>query len=520
MRTFLRMLSADYRHRRRRARASADGIARRLRPGGTGTRGEDGFLLIEVVITAFLVGLIVVAVFSGFSVASNTSADQRRHDQAAVLAAQSQEQLRTDPANALETLETTPNTYEQTLNGTKYKITESAKFINDKTQASTCTAPGEVSKQSSSYLQITSVVSWTAVNSTYPKVEQSSIITPPTGSALEIDAVNGASPEEGVSGVTASAEYTGVESAQSTTVEGTTGANGCVVFGAIPATAATVNVNAPLGYVTPSDTFKIPTEQVTLAPNLTTHKEYIVNRGGAIKGEFTYKGTPVEGETFVAHNNKLTTPSFVLASTAYNYESGGEERYTPLASTQATKRQAHLAETPVHTNYPTGNLFPWSSEKYEVYAGDCVKNSVKETSNPESLKNEEVLVEPGKTAPTVKIPLSLVTLNVYSGKTGPTLVNEPLPVRITNTNCKEPTPNDATVSLYVHEQNLAGGHLEDPYQPFGSKFSLCVYSASKNANYTVSYADETQTGPTRNIYLGEEKTVGEQTWEPNPATRC
>lgn len=473
-------------------------------------------MLIEVVITAFLVGLIVVAVFSGFSVASNTSADQRRHDQAAVLAAQSQEQLRTDPANALEVLEATPHSYTQTLGGTQYTITESSKFINDKTQASACTAPGEVSKQNGSYLQVTSVVSWKAVNSTYPKVEQSSIITPPTGSALEIDVVNGASPEEGVSGVNASVEYTGVESTLPTLVEGTTTTNGCVVFGAIPATTALVNVKPPLGYVTPSDTFKIPPEPVTLAPNLTTHKEYIVNRGGAIKGEFTYKGettyegTPVKGETFVASNGKLTAPSFVLGSTIYKYESGGEERYTPLANTQA-----QTAETPKATNYPTGDLFPWAAEKYLVFAGDCLKN------NAGTLKPEEVLVEPGKTA-TVKIPLSRVTLSVYTGTaTTPVgLVSETLPLRITNTGCKTPTPNDATAPLYIHEQRLSGGHLEDPYQPYGSNFSLCVYSEKKTTNYTISYADETLAGPTPNVYLGQTTSSAEEAVEPKPSSPC
>ncbi len=477
-------------------------------------------MLVEVVITAFIVGLIVVGTLNGFSVANATSADQRRHNNAAVLAAESQEQLRSDPANALEALENTPHTYTQTLNNTTYTIKESAKFINDKTQASTCTAPSEASKQNSSYLQITSVVSWTAANSTYPKVEQSSIVTPPTGSALEVDVLNGASPEEGVSGVGASAEYTGVESMKSTTVEGTTGTDGCVVFGAIPAAAATVNLKPPLGYVTPSDTFKIPAEAVTLAPNLTTHKEYTLNRGGAIKGEFTYKGeptykgSPVKGETFVAFDVKLSAPQFVVASTAYTYESGGEERYTPLAGTQAT-----TAESPVHTSYPTGNLFPWS-EKYVVFAGDCIKNNVKETSNPESLEPEKVLVEPGKTAP-VKIPMSLVTLDVYTGKAGSsTLTSEPLKVRITNTACKEPTPNDATAPVYVHEQKLSGGHLEDPFQPFGGA-SLCVYSAPKNKNYTVTYTNEKQEGSTRKIYLeATEAEAPEQKLESSPSSPC
>jgi Tfp pilus assembly protein PilV len=486
-----------------------------VRPGG-----EDGFLLVEVMVSALLVALIVVATFNGFDVANRTSADQRRHNQAAVLAAQSQEQLRSDPAPALEALEFAPHTYTQALNGTTYTISEAAKFINDKTQGLTCTAPSEASKQSSSYLQITSTVSWTALNASRPKVEQSSIITPPTGSSLEIDAINGGSPEEGVSGVNASVEYTGVESSLPTTVEGTTGGLGCVVFGAIPATAATLTVKPPTGYVTPSATFKIPPEQVTMAPNLTTHEEYIVNRGGTIKGEFAYEGKtefeskPVKGETFVAFNTKLTAPEFILASTSYSYEAGGEERYTPLGGKAAT-----TAETPVHTGYPTGNVFPWPS-KYVVYAGDCPKNSVTATTNPEGRTNEEVLVSPGATS-TVKIPLSRVILNVYTGKASSpgALTGEQLEVQITNIGCKEPTPDDANAPLYVHNQKLSGGHLENQFQPYGS-FTLCVYSPVKKKNYTVNYANERQTGSTRNIYLEEVETGEQAVAASPPATKC
>ena len=517
MRTLLRKPSADPRQRRWRTSAPHSAAIRRLRTEAD-LGAQDGFLLIEVVISALIVGLIVVGLLSGLSVASNTSADQRRHDQAAVLAAESQELLRTDPASALEALEVTPHSYTKTLSSTKYTVTESTKYINNETQASACTSPSEASKQSGNYIQITSVVSWPAANSTYPKVEQSGIVTPPTGSALEVDAVNGASVEQGVAGVTASAEYTGVESTLPTTVEGTTGANGCVVFGAIPATAATLNVKPPFGYVTPSDSIKIQPEAVTLAPNLTTHKEFTVNRGGAIKGEFTYLGKteyeskPVKGESFVAFNSKLTTPQYVLASSSYTYEAGGEERYTPLAGIQATS-----ATSPIHTGYPTGNVFPWS-EEYVVYAGDCLKNSVTETANPEHLKNEEVLVAPGATA-TVKIPLSRVTLTVYSGtKTTPgSLTTEKLPVKITNAACEKSTANDATAPLYIHEQSLSGtGHLENPLQPFGTA-KLCVYSAVKKQRYSVTYTNENQAGSTSTIYLNE-GTKGEQTVES--ATSC
>ena len=69
------------------------------RNSGIDVRSEGGFLLIEVMMSAMFVALIVVATLNGFDIANKTTAEQRRHDEANVLAAQSQEQLRTEPGN-------------------------------------------------------------------------------------------------------------------------------------------------------------------------------------------------------------------------------------------------------------------------------------------------------------------------------------------------------------------------------------------------------------------------------------
>jgi type II secretory pathway pseudopilin PulG len=504
MPNFSRTPSADHRPRARRWSA-----IRQCSPDAAvfDARAEDGFTLLEVVITAFIVGLIVVSTFTGFSVVSDKTADQRRHSQANELAAESQEQLRSDPANTLEALESSPHSYTQTLNGTKYTITESAKYISDTSQGTTCASPSstEAGKTSSSYLQITSVVTWASLEAS-PRVEQSSIVTPPTGSSLELSAVNGAVPEEGVANISGAVEYTGVEASSPTKVEGTTGSLGCVVFGAIPATAATLTLKPPTGYVNPAGVFKFGPEQVTLAPNITSHKEYTLGDGGAIKGEFTYNNSatynskPVRGETFVAFNSKMgTAPEFTLASPNTTYETSGEEKYTPAATGSVTS-----VETPVHSpGYPTGDLFPWPASHYVVYAGDCTANNVVASDHVEAL------VKPGLPTP-VKIPLSKVTLNVYTGTSGTPvgLTSEALPVQITDTACKGVTPNNATKGIYVHTQALAAGtgQLENPLQPYGAA-SLCVNYKTKN--YTVSYTNENVTGSTRNIYLGS-GTGGEQ----------
>src|ERR1700721_1479764 len=95
--------------------------------GGTRTPrvllgSERGDTLIEIVVSALIVGLIVVGTFTGFRVINRASADPRHHSQASLLASQSQEQLRSDPATALDTLESTPHSYTQTVEGTTYTI--------------------------------------------------------------------------------------------------------------------------------------------------------------------------------------------------------------------------------------------------------------------------------------------------------------------------------------------------------------------------------------------------------------
>lgn len=518
MPSFLRTRSADNHIPARRTSAAPSHAPREPKRAAPKRAAQDGFALIEVLVTSLIVGLIVVGTFTGFGVAGDKTADQRRRSQATELAAESQEQLRSDSASALEGLENTPHSYTETLNGTTYTITESTKYINDATQGTTCTSPSssEASKTSSSYLQIESLVKWTA-RETSPEVEQTSIVTPPTGSSIELEALNGASPEEGVSGVASAVEYTGVESTAPTTVEGTTGSLGCVVFGAIPATSATFTLKPPLGYVTPAGVFTFSPEPLTLAPNITTHKSFLLGDGGTIKGEFTYnnattyEGKAVQGETFVAFNTKMgVAPEFTLASPNPTYEASGEQKYTPASSGPASS-----VETPHHSpGYPTGDLFPWPSRDYVVYAGDCTANNVTTGDYVEAL------VKPGAVT-TVQVPLSRVVLNVYSGtSTSSALTTEKLPVQITDTGCSSVTPNNATKGLYVHTQTLSGsGHLENQFQPYGS-YSLCVYSAVKKANYTVSYKNETMAGSTRNILLGEAKTVGEQTYAANPTTPC
>jgi type II secretory pathway pseudopilin PulG len=500
-----------------RIRAQAGGPAseggdrtRRTGPGAEdgGLGAEDGFTLIEVIVSALLVAFIAIATFNGFDVANRTTADQRHHDQAVVLAAQSQELLRSDSAATLDPLELTAHTYTQTLGGEKYTIVQHDKWINDANPNASCSAVGkEHSNHAGNYLEIVTEVSWPQLLAAGRKpLKQSSLITPPDGSGLEVDVVNGRIPLQPVAGVTVRAGE----------AESATGEAGCVIFGGIPATRITVEAFKP-GDVTPTGAIKKVAPEYLITPNITTRLEAVLNQGAAITAKFTHEGKPVTGDTFVALNSKLEPgPSFEVGSTRFNASYGKEGEYEALPGVEKEPESyKEKATTPINaTYYPTGDLFPYENP-WSVYAGDCPANNP-HTVDPGEITESSISVpalEPGQKAE-VQVPTSEVKLIVYKGtKIAPgEHETTALPVKITNTECAaSATPNNALHLKVEHTQqttaakitNAEDGKLEAPYQPFGKSFKLCLYNSAKNQSSATTYADETIAGPTISLYLKE-----------------
>jgi Tfp pilus assembly protein PilV len=487
-------------------------------------RNEDGLTLIEVVITTLFVALIVVGTLTGFQDISRTSADERFHNEATLLAAQSQEQLRSDPASTLNAINGASNhshTYTVPIEKNTYTITQEATYFNESKPGSDClaTAASESSsKNDGAYLRVTSRVTWPQISTKGRErepVTESSIITPPDGSALEVDATNDGYPEAAVSGVTSVVKYTGVEATEPTPLEGTTGTAGCVVFGGIPATSAKVEIKEIPGYVTTSGAIKVPAKEVTIAPNITTHDPVVLNEGGAIKATFTYSGKEVSGDTFVAYFEEVVNPSieYTVGDTEFEYETGGEHKYKPL--TKETQYNTY-ATTPMGTGYSKGDLFPFpypslSNKKWTVFAGDCKENNA-HTSDSE-VEDAKAIVTRGNTT-SISVPMADLILNVYPGKSSE---KKPLytvaeKVKITNTACESaPVPSNASAVNLVHEQSLASGHLTYQYQPFG-KAKLCIVGESTTSGSPAKTTYHTQTieynlnklTHTDVIYLGEE----------------
>ncbi len=506
------------------------------RPVGRGQRrqgaGDAGFILIEVIISALLVGLIVVATFTGFDVVNRVSADQRQHSQAAALAAQSQEQLRSLPATSLLVLKASPHSYTQTIGGTVYTVKQSAELQGAGGSNATCSVT-ETERQSGNSFRITSTVSWAALKiGSQSSVVASSLVTPPTGSGLEVDANNDPVPTAGISGVTAVVKYTPVGSGSIVSLQQTTGSEGCVVFGGIPSTAATVEIPEISGFVVPSGASKVQPKEIKVAPNYTTHYAVTYNRGGAIAAQFAYNGlNGTKGENYEHANNEGkagavkelpkgdTFVSWIpLMSATPNFELGSTRYLPPTAVYNPVPGEHGTYESQATS---PSILFPFAlseAEKgsWQVYAGDCPENNPETVTGGTVKPPEKIVVTAGATTNAV-VPMTYVTVNLYKGtealaksegyknlETGTAW-----PVTITNVKCAGVTPNNESPLNVKHTQWITtgaenGGHLENPFQPFASELQLCVAGPS-NKLYTRVFANSEvpPKGPVLPIYLAQ-----------------
>ncbi len=496
-------------------RAAIRGALSAARTRLNAARGQDGFLLVEVMMSALLVALIVTATFNGLDVATKVSSDQRHRGEAELLAAESEEQLRSEPATALDELAGRPHSYSVTINGFTYKILQEATTIAASGNKTGCSVTEASASSAANFRTVTTVTWYAQEQAKRPAVKQVAIVSPPTGSGVEVDVVNGAN--AGVSGVVARAKFIPNESGSTTSVEGVTGSAGCVVLSGIQSTEATVEILEKTGFVTPNGNLVPKPVTLTIAPNITVHQQFKYAEAGRIQAKFTYKGESswegktVTSDTFVAGNSLMgTKPEYEVGSTNITATASGEEPFEAKTSTYAAS-----ALTAAFPKYPRGDLFPFASA-WSVWAGDCSAN-------------KEAVAEPGATVSSgavsvVNVPVAVTKLSIFKG-TGPSkpegAVEESLKpskantpeVQITNTGCAsaEP-PNNSTALNYVHTQeetlpaSTKGGQLKNPFQPTGT-FSLCMVNSSKKQTYTISYTNTIAKPGEPKIYLGQRPTA-------------
>ncbi len=316
------------------------------------SRAEGGFMIVELIMASVLVALIAIGVFSAIVGATRGTSNDRHRSVAASVAQQDQERMRAFKATDLSNYQATRTV---TIAGTAYTVASTGEWVSDSSGVLSCSS----GSSTANYLKIGTSVTWPSMGSLKPITVQS-LVAPPSGSlaanrgSLAVKVTDQANvPLQGLSMAVGSPAN----------LNDSTDANGCAVFGSIPAGNYTLSFSQA-GYVDVggNNSFSKTTSVVDAS---TTTENLLYAQAGSITASFDTKvgSNPVQAaqaqSLTVAHNN-LPAP--------------GRRTWDPTGAGQ--------------TSIAATNLFPFTSG-YGVYAGMCAAN------DPTHLHPELLLDQPG-----------------------------------------------------------------------------------------------------------------------------
>lgn len=395
---------------------------------------EDGVSLIEVVISALLIGMIVIAMLSGFDQTQRASVEEQRHAQADALAQQDQDRMRGMSVAALLGPGLSPPPV--TLDRAKYTIVSSAQFVSDTGGTPSCSSTGT---SNADYVKTTSSVSWASMGVRKPVVEES-LIAPPAGGSLVVQVQDPLGNPVPNMSVTA----TGTAGGTTPSVSATTSAAGCAIFGGLGVGPYTVGATqaGPPPWVD-KDWNAAPTQSASVTGSSTAKLPFVMAQAGGVSATFATNVPGVgqlasQQDRFVAFNPGMTSQSGVTVGTA------GQYRSTVTSALQ---------------------VFPTS---YTVYAGSCTADQPGSTENPQS-----ITVTPGQiSTPPAPLKAPAVLVHVYSGSSSSSPgspINQPLQdVTVTDAcNVKRRYSGAALTA-----PTSSTGALVDPGEPYG-RLTVC-----------------------------------------------
>lgn len=457
MRTFLNMLQG--------ARTGSDASRRAGIHQERSLSSERGDSLIEVLISAVIVALIVVGTFSGLDSTNRATALQRARSQATALAEQDEEQLSSLPVKQLS--EKLAETHEARIrevneNGTIYTIAETAQYISNQTATASCTS----TTPSADYIQTVSKVTWPSMGTTKPVIE-TSLVSPPAGSALIVQ-VTGAS-GEGVKEMSVTSEK------GPTATEEATSTQGCAVLAVLPGEYV-LSVKRT-GYVDQNgfvnsneDPFYNASFYVVAESSAKKSFEFGPAGELAAKFENPVAKTKISGETFLALNTGISSPSYKVFGTVES----------PVAAVESTKK-----------------LFPFTSP-YTVYAGSCPADAP--TANGQASNPTLTVPAGGRAEGTLPLPpVSSIVVKSGTSSGSPGSAVSGAEGTIIDTGCAA-----EGITVKRSFKTNVEGKMSYPGLPYG-KYSMCVStpSSGKFRKATVSVLNNSPSGPAAQvIYLG------------------
>jgi len=260
----------------------------RPRPLAARLRTQEGFGLVEVLVSALLVVVISLSVLGSLDAAGNASGEGKAKATAANLAQQDQERLQGMRPVDLMTLDVTQPVDVVTGDATvRYSVRSEGQYVLNPATGSGCT-----NGQRDEYLRIVSTVSWPGMRTNRP-VRVESMIAPPLdavaptqGSAvLKLTRADGITPVVGQS-----VDLVGIRSGRQAT-----GAEGCAFFANYPVGSYSFEFGSS-GWVDPNGD-----EQVSLAMGITNQDvaslDSLYDQAGSVKDAVfvTYADGAVRG---------------------------------------------------------------------------------------------------------------------------------------------------------------------------------------------------------------------------------
>jgi type II secretory pathway pseudopilin PulG len=405
-------------------------------PGRKPLHGEDGFALIEVLVSALVLAIAAAGLMALLQATTRSAANERRHAQAYAVGQEDQARLRSLRLSTLNRLEQTRTV---SFEGKEFTVKSQGVFVNNtSSQPSSCTA-GETSAD---YVRITSTVSWP--RSISPIVLRS-IVSPSNGSldpnhgTLVITVKNAAA--EPVSGV-------GLTGSGSGTFSGSSDSTGCANFSDLPAGNYEV---------IPSGSGLVDKHGETAGVQKTS---VIAGGTNTLPLELDYPATlPVKFKYRVGSSAEFKAAKVDSVFVFNALMNPAKAYWTPTKA-----RQEEIVATPI---------FPFTTPD-TVYAGAC------ESNNPGSgagLGN--VTLSPNKTySPTLELQVPALEVTVKNGSS----VISGAKITITDEKCVVSGSNlkrEYTSEASGHQSSAANGSPEYGL-PYGT-YKICA-SASISGN--------------------------------------
>jgi len=321
-------------------------------------RDEAGIAIVEVLVSALVLLVFSIGIFTVLTGATRATAQERHRAQANALAEQELERVRSLRIADLVSLNSTrrvlddgtqlagacPTTGVQSRQ-TCYTITSQSQFQNEPAATSGCSAgPG-----SHDYLLLTISVSWTGMGVLHP-VTAATIVSPPSGSLVPNSGsvlVNVTdSRNVGIQGVALSASST------AGSFSGTTGPTGCVLWRNVPVGTYTMSVGGVASAMVDQDGNVPPPQTVSVVDQGTNTVNLQYDRPGSIQN--------INFRTRDYLNALVTSSadSVIVSNTGMSLN----KQFTPPGGVRATSITT------------TVTLFPFTSP-YAVYAGTCASNT-------------------------------------------------------------------------------------------------------------------------------------------------